>query len=161
MNILFLCTGNSARSILAEAVTNHLAQGRVRAFSAGSFPKGEAHPLALDVLSKHGISSSGLRSKSWNEFLGSPGPPLDVVITLCDSAANEVCPVWSGTPLKVHWGIPDPAAIAGSDIEQRRAFERAYTTLERRITLFLALPVEYLKSEQTRKYLQEIGEATP
>src|SRR5260370_10155701 len=122
MNILFLCTGNSARSILAEALTNHLARGRVTAYSAGSFPKGQPHPLALDLLEKQDIETAGLRSKSWNEFAADhpASPDLDAVITVCDSAEQEVCPIWPGKAVKVHWGIPDPAPVTESYPEQRQ-----------------------------------------
>jgi arsenate reductase len=139
-NVLFLCTGNSARSILAEALLNHLGEGRFRAFSAGSRPKGEPHPMALDVLRSHGLPAEGFRSKSWQEFAGPNAPAVDLVITVCDDAAGESCPVWPGRPITAHWGIEDPAAVEGEG--QRQAFERALLYLRNRIDLLLALPDE-------------------
>jgi arsenate reductase len=135
-NVLFLCTGNSARSILAEALLNRLGEGRWRSFSAGSFPKGEVHPMALQLLDERGFATDGLRSKSWDEFAGPDGPRLDLVVTVCDNAAGETCPVWPGRPARLHWGIADPAAVTGPG--QRAAFEAAYHELEARITAFLA-----------------------
>jgi protein-tyrosine-phosphatase len=161
MNVLFLCTGNSARSILAEALTNHLAGGRVSAYSAGSFPKPHPHPLALDVLRSHAIQTSGLRSKSWNDFTVPAAPVIDVVITVCDAAAAEVCPIWPGKPLKVHWGIPDPAAAGGSDDEQRAAFLGAFDILQRRVTAFLRLPLEELMRDEVHNHLTRIAEDEP
>lgn len=136
--VLFLCTGNSARSILAEALLNHLGGGRFRAVSAGSQPKGEPHPMALEVLRAHGIPASGVRSKSWHEFAGPDADPIDLVITVCDNAAGESCPVWPGRPIAAHWGIEDPAAVEGEG--QRKAFEQAMLYLRNRIGLLLALP---------------------
>jgi protein-tyrosine-phosphatase len=135
-NVLFLCTGNSARSILAEAILNHEGAGRFRAFSAGSHPKGAPHPAALKLLGELGYPIDGYRSKSWDEFARPDAPPLDVVITVCDNAAGEVCPIWPGTPAKMHWSIPDPAAVEG--VGQRQAFEAAYRDLHARITDFIA-----------------------
>lgn len=135
-NVLFLCTGNSARSILAEALLNRLGEGRWRGFSAGSFPKGEVHPMALELLGARGFPTEGLRSKSWDEFAGPDSPRLDLVITVCDNAAGETCPVWPGRPARLHWGIADPAAVAGPG--QRAAFAAACDELEARIAAFLA-----------------------
>lgn len=138
--VLFLCTGNSARSILAEALLNHMGAGRFRAFSAGSQPKGEPHPMALAVLRESGLPTEGLSSKSWSEFAAPGAPPIDLVITVCDNAAGESCPVWPGRPIAAHWGIEDPAAVEGEG--QRAAFERALQFLRNRISLLLALPDE-------------------
>ena len=135
-NVLFLCTGNSARSILAEAILNNEAAGRFRAFSAGSQPKGQVHPSALALLGERGIPKKGLRSKSWNEFASGRAPPIHFVITVCDNAGGEVCPIWPGKPAKTHWSIPDPAGVEGAG--QREAFEEAYRDLHRRIIKFLA-----------------------
>lgn len=136
--VLFLCTGNSARSILAESLLNHMGEGRYRAFSAGSQPKGEPHPMALEVLRSHGLPAEGFRSKSWHEFSGPDAPGLDLIITVCDNAAGETCPVWPGRPIAAHWGIEDPAAVEGE--RQREAFEHALLYLRNRIDLLLALP---------------------
>jgi arsenate reductase (thioredoxin) len=136
--VLFLCTGNSARSIIAEALLNHMSEGRFRAFSAGSQPKGEPHPMALEVLRASGIPAEGFRSKSWHEFSGSDAEPIDLIITVCDNAAGETCPVWPGRPIAAHWGIEDPAAVEGEG--QRAAFEHALIYLRNRIDLLLALP---------------------
>jgi arsenate reductase (thioredoxin) len=136
--VLFLCTGNSARSILAESLLNHMGEGRYRAISAGSQPKGEPHPMALEVLHSHGLPADGFRSKSWREFSGPDAPPIDLVITVCDNAAGETCPVWPGRPIAAHWGIEDPAAVEGEG--QREAFETALRYLRNRISLLLALP---------------------
>ena len=148
LNALFLCTGNSARSILAEALLNRDGGGRFRAFSAGSFPKGAVHPMALEVLRDGGFPVAGLRSKSWDEFAGVDAPPLDLIITVCDNAAGEVCPVWPGHPMTAHWGIEDPAAVEG--LAQREAFLRALGYLRNRISMLLALP-----GEADRASLQE------
>lgn len=134
--ILVLCTGNSARSILGEALFNTLGRGRIRGFSAGSFPKGEPHPLALETLQAHGHDTTGLRSKSWDEFVAPGAPEIDAVITVCDNAAAEVCPVWPGAPVKAHWGLPDPAGIAETE-DARAAFETTYNELRRRIQALL------------------------
>ena len=131
-NVLFLCTGNSARSILAEALTDHWGKGRFKGYSAGSFPKGVVHPLALDLLAKAHLDTSRLRSKGWNEFAKPGAPVMDFVFTVCDQAAGEVCPVWPGNPVTAHWGVPDPAAVRGTEAEQRRAFRDAYVVLENR-----------------------------
>lgn len=136
-NVLFLCTGNSARSILAEAYLNHAARGRYRAYSAGSHPNGKVNPFALELLGALDIPAPSARSKSWDEFARPGAPRIDLVVTVCDSAAAEVCPIWPGRPTKAHWGVPDPAAVQGSDEEKRRAFRDAFTALSRRIDLFL------------------------
>lgn len=153
--VLFLCTGNSARSIMAEALLNHVGEGRFRAFSAGSQPKGEPHPMALQVLADHGLPLDGLRSKSWNEFSGGDAPPIDVIITVCDNAAGESCPVWPGRPVAAHWGINDPAAVEGSG--QREAFERAFGYLEARIAALRALPIEQLREPALTRELRAIA----
>jgi arsenate reductase (thioredoxin) len=157
-NVLFLCTGNTARSILAESLLNHLGQGRFRAYSAGSFPKGQVHPLALGFLQRNSLPTTGLRSKSWDEFAAPGAPRLDFVITLCDDAAGEVCPVWPGQPVMAHWGIADPAAVQGSRSEQERAFEHAARELSARIHLLLELPVEALEHETLEARLRLIGQ---
>ena len=152
-SVLFLCTANSARSILAEAYLNHAGRGRFRAYSAGSHPSGKVNPFALQTLHAHGIEPPDVRSKSWDEFAQPSAPSIDIVITVCDSAAAEVCPVWPGHPLKTHWGVPDPAAVPGSEAEKRAAFQRAFSTLARRIDLLLGLPADKLD----KKTLDEIG----
>jgi arsenate reductase len=154
-NILFLCTGNSARSILAEAILNREGAGRFRAFSAGSYPKGEVHPAALALLSELELPIDGLRSKSWDEFAAPGAPALDFVFTVCDNAAGEVCPAWPGQPMTAHWGIEDPAAVEGED--QQRAFWAAYQALQRRIQLFLALPIDDIDELSLQNRLREIG----
>ena len=158
-NVLFLCTGNSARSILAEAAMNHRAIGgvRFRAFSAGSHPKGEVHPLAIELLKEHRIPTDGLRSKAWNEFAKPGAPPLDFVITVCDNAAAEQCPYWPGHPATAHWGVPDPAAVEGTDEEKRKAFADAFMVLKRRIELFASLPFEKLDRLAVQARAKEIG----
>ena len=143
-NVLFLCTGNSARSILAEVLMDHWGKGRFKGYSAGSFPKGAMHPLALELLEKLHLPTRGLRSKSWNEFARRGAPVMDFVFTVCDQAASEVCPIWPGNPVTAHWGVLDPASIDGTEAEQRRAFRQAYVVLENRIKLFVALPIEKL-----------------
>lgn len=160
-NVLFLCTGNSARSILAESALNKLGGRQFRAFSAGSFPKGQVHPIALALLAQLHLPTAGLRSKSWDEFALRGAPPLDFVFTVCDNAANEVCPVWPGQPLTAHWGVPDPAAVTGTEAEQWAAFRQAYRTLENRIKLFISLPIASLDRMTLNKRMAEIGrEAT-
>ena len=154
-NVLFLCTGNSARSILAEAILNKDGAGRFRAFSAGSFPKGTVHPEALRLLDELGYPTDGLRSKSWDEFAIEAAPPLDFVFTVCDNAAGETCPVWPGQPMTAHWGIEDPAAA--DDEHQQRAFRNAYYALRRRIELFLALPMQSIDELSLQTKLREIG----
>ena len=154
-NVLFLCTGNSARSILAEAILNKAGAGRFRAYSAGSFPKGQVHPAAVSLLRELGYSTDDLRSKSWDEFAAAEAPQLDFIFTVCDNAAGEVCPVWPGTPITAHWGIEDPAAVEGEG--QQRAFWAAYQALKRRIELFLALPLESVDQMTLANRLREIG----
>jgi arsenate reductase len=155
-NVLFLCSGNSARSILAEAILNQQGAGRFRAFSAGSFPKGAVHPAAISLLEELDYDTAGFRSKSWDEFAVPDAPPLDFVFTVCDNAAGEVCPVWPGQPMTAHWGIEDPAAVDGAGQEQ--AFWNAYQQLQRRIQLFLALPLEDIDELSLRNRLKDIGE---
>lgn len=154
-NVLFLCTGNSARSILAEAYLNGAGKGRFRAFSAGSRPGGKVNPFALELLRKHRIDTAGLRSKSWDEMASSP--EFDFVFTVCDNAAAEACPIWPGQPMTAHWGVADPAAVTGSDEEKRKAFQRAFAELSARINLLLALPIEKLDRMALKKKLDEIG----
>jgi protein-tyrosine-phosphatase len=156
-HVLFLCTGNSARSILAEAILNSVGQGRFRASSAGSHPKGSVHPMALEVLRARQYGTAGLRSKSWDEFAKRGAPALDFVFTVCDNAAGEVCPVWPGQPMTAHWGIADPAEVTGSVQEQQRAFRKAYQELSRRIELFLALPLASIDRMSLKGRLDEIG----
>jgi arsenate reductase len=156
-NVLFLCTGNSARSILAEVLIEHWGKGRFNGYSAGSFPKGAVHPLALEVLERHHQPTRGLRSKSWDEF-ASPGAPLmDFVFTVCDQAASEACPVWPGTPVTAHWGVPDPAAVTGTEAQQRKSFRDAYLALENRIKIFVALPIERLDRLAIKREVEAIG----
>ena len=155
LNVLFLCTGNSARSILAEALLNRDGKGRIRAYSAGSFPKGDVHPMALKLIAEMGLPREGYRSKSWDEFAKPGAPPIDFVITVCDNAAGEICPVWPGQPMTAHWGIEDPAAVEGE--EQEQAFRTAMQYLHNRIRLFLALPFEALDQLSLKRRLKEIG----
>jgi arsenate reductase len=156
-NVLFLCTGNSARSILAEAIMNGAGGGIFHGHSAGSQPKGEVHPLALDQLRQAKLPVEGLRSKSWSEFAVPGAPAMDFVFTVCDNAANEVCPVWPGQPVTAHWGVPDPAAVEGTEEEKQRAFLSAYLQLQSRIQLFLALPLESLDRMSLQQRVVEIG----
>jgi arsenate reductase len=156
-NVLFLCTGNSARSIMAEAILNHKAKGRFTAYSAGSHPSGSPHPEALAQLASAGISTEGLRSKSWDEFATPDAPVMNFVFTVCDNAANEVCPYWPGQPLTAHWGIPDPAVVRGTPEEIARAFRDAFVILDRRIGLFLSLPLATLGQMAIQKEITEIG----
>jgi arsenate reductase len=155
-DVLFLCTGNSARSVLAESALNKLGTGRFRAFSAGSFPKGQVHPMALELLSSLGYPTEGLRSKSWDEFTQPGAPVFDFIFTVCDNAAGETCPIWPGHPMTAHWGIEDPAAVEGEG--QLEAFKRALIFLSNRISLFLALPHESLDELAMRNKLREIGQ---
>jgi protein-tyrosine-phosphatase/N-acetylglutamate synthase-like GNAT family acetyltransferase len=157
-NILFLCTGNSARSILAESIINNVGKGRFRGFSAGSHPKGQVHPIALDLLRHLGLPTEGLRSKSWDEFAASNGPHLDFVFTVCDNAAGEMCPHWPGQPMTAHWGIPDPAAVEGTDIEKSLAFGEAFRAMETRIKLFLSLPLATIDRMRLKERLDSIGQ---
>jgi arsenate reductase (thioredoxin) len=154
-DILFLCTGNSARSILAEAIMNKEGAGRFRAFSAGSFPKGEVHPAALDLLRELGHPTDALRSKSWDEFAAAGAPQLDFIFTVCDNAAGETCPIWPGKPVTAHWGIEDPAAVEGEG--QRLAFWNAYLAMQRRIELFLALPLDGIERMTLESQLCRVG----
>ena len=156
-NVLFLCTGNSARSIMAEAILNHKGKGQFAAYSAGSHPSGSPRPEALAQLASAGISTEGLRSKSWDEFAATNAPVMNFVFTVCDSAANEVCPYWPGQPMTAHWGIPDPAAAKGTPEEIVRAFRDAFTVLDRRIGLFLSLPLATLGQMAIQKEITEIG----
>jgi arsenate reductase len=156
-HVLFLCTGNSARSILAEAILNRIGAGKFIAHSAGSQPKGAVHPHALALLQRLGYPIDGLRSKSWDEFAATGAPHLDFVFTVCDNAANEVCPLWPGQPMTAHWGIADPAAVEGSESRIAQAFRDAYLTLQRRIELFANLPVHSLDRLALKKRLDEIG----
>lgn len=156
-NVLFLCTGNSARSILAEAILNQAGKGRFRAFSAGSHPAGAINPFALELLQKHNLPVADLRSKNWDEFAQPGAPAIDFVFTVCDNAAGEACPVWPGTPVTAHWGVEDPAAAQGSDEDKRKAFLTAYTQLHRRIALFLSLPLDKLAKLSLQRELDDIG----
>lgn len=158
---LFLCTGNSARSVLAEAILKRLGKGRFEAFSAGSHPRGEVHPVALEVLAEFGDDTGGLRSKSWLEFEGPEAPKLDFVFTVCDDAAGESCPVWPGQPVTAHWGMPDPARVDESAAEQRAAFRRTYVELEHRLRIFTSLPIDALDRLTLQSRLDEIGAAPP
>jgi arsenate reductase len=158
-NILVLCTGNSARSILAEALFNALGGGRVRAYSAGSRPAGKVNPFALELLEAQGLDTAGLRSKRWDEFAATGAPELDLVVTVCGSAANETCPAWPGNFLRAHWGVDDPAAVEGSDNDKRAAFMRAYAALAERILTFLSLSFEDMDRAELQQHLDEIGRA--
>jgi arsenate reductase len=159
LNVLFLCTGNSARSILAEAYLNSAGRGRFKAYSAGSKPGGRVNPLALELLQKTRIDTAGLRSKSWDEFARRGAPEMDFVFTVCDSAAAEECPYWPGQPMTAHWGVPDPAAAEGTEEEKRRAFHEAFRALSTRINLFLSLPMQKLDRLALQKRLQDIGKS--
>jgi arsenate reductase (thioredoxin) len=157
-NVLFLCTGNSARSVIAESILNRDGGGRFRAFSAGSHPKGAVHPMALQVLEDYGYPTESLRSKPWNEFARADAPVLDFVFTVCDNAASEVCPVWPGQPMTAHWGIEDPAAAEGTHLERLAAFVAAFRHLKNRITAFAALPASSLDRVSLQARLTEIGQ---
>src|ERR1700722_1806925 len=157
LNLLFLCTGNSARSILAEAIVNREGRGRFRAWSAGSMPKGEVHPQALNLLRSLHFPTDGLRSKSWEEFSGPDAPKLDFVFTVCDNAAAEVCPIWPGQPMTAHWGVPDPAAAEGTPAEIGTAFADTFRMLNSRIGLFMNLPLAALDKLSLQRRLDEIG----
>ena len=156
-NVLFLCTGNSARSILAEALIGRLGEGRFRGFSAGSHPKGAVHPLALDLLGSLGYETDGFRSKGWEEFALGGAPELDFVFTVCDNAAGEVCPVWPGSPVTAHWGVPDPVAAEGDELARKNAFRTAYRQLENRIRLFANLRIAELDRLALKRKVDEIG----
>jgi len=156
-HVLFLCTGNSARSILAEQLINHWGRGRFRGFSAGSYPKGAVHPIALELLEHMKLPTEGLRSKSWDEFAAPGAPALDFVFTVCDNAAGEVCPVWPGQPVTAHWGVEDPAAAQGSATDQWLAFRKAFKELENRIKVFTSLPIRSLERSKLQQHVDEIG----
>ncbi|HRD32710.1 MAG TPA: arsenate reductase ArsC [Rhodocyclaceae bacterium] len=156
-NVLFLCVGNSARSIIAEALLEAEGKGRFHAYSAGSQPRGEVNPLALDMLVKTGLPVEGLKSKSWSEFVGPDAPEMDFVITVCDNAAGEVCPVWPGQPMNAHWGVPDPAACEGDEVERHLAFADCYRMLRNRIGLFVNLPLASLDRLSLRSHMDNIG----
>jgi protein-tyrosine-phosphatase len=156
-NVLFLCTGNSARSIMAEAILNREGRGRFRAFSAGSAPKGRVHPCTLDLLRKLNFDVAGFRSKSWSEFARPDAPELDFVFTVCDNAAAETCPVWPGQPITAHWGVPDPVAATGNEAEVRLAFADAFRMLNNRISIFVSLPLRSLDKLSLQKQLDAIG----
>lgn len=156
-NVLFLCTGNSARSILAEALLNYEGRGRFKAYSAGSFPKGAVNPFALSTLKQAGLSIDGYRSKSWDEFGKPDAPVMDFVFTVCDDAAGETCPVWPGHPVTAHWGVPDPAAVEGDDAKKMKAFRDTLQTLSNRIRVFTALPLEKLDRLALKKHVDNIG----
>ena len=157
-NTLFLCTGNSARSVLAEGTLNDLGRGRFRAFSAGSHPGGIVNPFALELLNQRGHSTEGMRSKSWDEFASAGAPKMNFIITVCDNAAGETCPLWPGHPANAHWGVEDPAAVEGSDADKRAAFATAYAILRRRIELLLALPLDKLDALARTQRLKVIGQ---
>lgn len=158
-NVLFLCTGNSARSIIAEALINQWGKGRFRGFSAGSHPKGTVHPIALQLLKKMNLPIEGLRSKSWDEFAATGARHLDFVFTVCDNAAGEVCPYWPGQPMTAHWGVPDPAAVEGSDTDQWLAFRDTFRMLDNRIKIFTSLPLESFDRMKLQERLDAIGKA--
>jgi len=159
-NVLFLCTGNSARSIMAEALLNYWGKGRFHAYSAGSYPKGQVHPLAIETLQRNRLPTDHLRSKSWNEFSKAGAPPLQFVFTVCDNAAAEVCPIWPGQPLTAHWGVADPAAVEGTEDEKRRAFNNAFRELDARIKLFTSLRIDMLDRMALERQLREIGKTS-
>jgi protein-tyrosine-phosphatase len=156
-NVLFLCTGNSARSVMAEALLNRLGKGRFRAFSAGSQPKGAVHPRTLELLSRLGYDAAAFRSKSWDEFATFGAPAMDFVFTVCDNAADEVCPVWPGQPMTAHWGVPDPAAAKGTEAQVALAFADAYRMLNNRISVFASLPIDKLDKLSLQSHLNNIG----
>lgn len=156
-NVLFLCTGNSARSILSEAILNADGKGKFKAFSAGSHPSGKVNAFAVELLEQRRYPTDGLRSKAWDEFALPGAPKLDFVFTVCDNAAGEVCPVWPGQPINAHWGVEDPAAVEGSDDEKRKAFVKAFTVLQRRISLFASLPLNQIDKLSLQTKLRDIG----
>ena len=160
-NVLFLCTGNSARSIIAECVLNRLGHGRFRAYSAGSFPKGEVHPYAVELLRRQAFDTDELRSKSWNEFAAQGAPQLDFVFTVCDNARGEVCPIWPGQPMTAHWGMPDPAAVEGNEAERRLAFTETLRMLNNRVGAFVNLPLKSLDKLSLQQRIDEIGRDLP
>jgi arsenate reductase (thioredoxin) len=159
-NVLFLCTGNSARSILAESLLNHWGKEKFRAYSAGSFPKGQVHPMAIELLQRMNLPTQALRSKSWDEFTVPGAPQIDFIFTVCDNAAGEVCPVWPGKPMTAHWGIADPAPIEGTDAEKAFAFRKALKELETRVKLFTSLPIASLDGMTLQARLREIGKVS-
>jgi len=161
MNVLFLCTGNSARSIMAEALLNHIGESKFTAYSAGSHPTGKVNPFALQLLERMRIPTTGARSKAWDEFAQPGAPHLDFVFTVCDNAAGEACPVWPGQPTTAHWGVEDPAAAEGDDLAKINAFRQAFRVLEHRIRVFAALPLASLDKQRLKARLSEIGESTP
>lgn len=156
-NVLFLCTGNSARSILGEALMNHVGEGRFHAYSAGSTPKGQVHPMTLETLKKAGIPTAGLRSKAWDEFAIADAPRMDFVFTVCDNAAGEVCPIWPGQPMTAHWGIEDPAAVDGPEFKRQAAFEDALRFLRNRVAAFMSLPLASIDRMALSSKLRGIG----
>lgn len=156
-NVLFLCTGNSARSIMAEVMLNHLGRGRFKAFSAGSHPGGKVNPFATETMAAAGLPTTGLRSKSWDEFSTEDAPKMDFILTVCDNAANEVCPIWPGKPTTAHWGVADPAAVEGTEEQKRAAFREAASILRRRIELLVNLPIEKLDRLSMQARLEEVG----
>jgi len=158
-NVLFLCTGNSARSIIAEAVINRVGAGKFKGFSAGSMPKGQVHPLAIKLLNKLNYDTTALRSKSWEEFAAPGAPIMDFVFTVCDNAANEVCPIWPGQPMSAHWGVPDPVEVDGDAVQKTLAFSDTYRMLSNRIGIFASLPFKSLDSLSLKKRLDDIGRA--
>ncbi len=160
-NVLFLCTGNSARSIMAEAIINRVGGGRFNGFSAGSHPKGGVHPFTLDILKKLNYDTTRARSKSWDEFAAPGAPRMDFVFTVCDDAAKEECPHWPGQPMTAHWGLPDPAAVQGTEVERRLAFADAFRMLNNRISIFVSLPMKSLDKLSLQRRLDEIGRALP
>ena len=159
-NVLFLCTGNSARSILAEATLNAMGKGRFKAWSAGSHPAGQVNPYAIELLQKNRLSTEDLRSKSWDEFARADAPALDFVFTVCDNAAGELCPIWPGQPMTAHWGVPDPAAVEGSDETRRKAFFTAWNQLQHRISIFVSLPLDRLDRLALKQRLDDIGKSS-
>ena len=161
LNVLFLCTGNSARSIMAEALLQRRGAGKFRAYSAGSFPKGRVHPLAVEILKKNSFKTDALRSKSWDEFAGDAALQMDFVITVCDRAANEVCPLWPGQPITAHWGIADPDRPGLDEEEQRKGFQKTYRELDHRIKIFTSLPMGKLDKLALQKHMAQIGESFP
>ena len=160
-NVLFLCTGNSARSVLAESLLNHWGQGRFHGYSAGSFPKGQVHPVSIALLKQLGLPTAGLRSKSWDEFAAPGAPAIDFVFTVCDNAAGEVCPIWPGRPMTAHWGVEDPAAVDGPEEAKWTAFLKALRELEARIKLFINLPIASLDKMTLQSRLAAIGKKSP
>jgi arsenate reductase len=160
-NVLFLCTGNSARSILAESLVNHWGRGKFHGFSAGSFPRGTVHPMAMDLLQRMNLPTEGLRTKSWDEFAVPGAPTIDFIFTVCDNAAGETCPVWPGQPMTAHWGIADPAAVEGTDAEKALAFRKAFKELETKIRLFACLPIASLDQMKLQESIRAIGREPP